>query len=303
MPRNKTTFPAIAALAASLACASAALAHGFVGDRFFPPTITSDDPFATDELALPVVSYMVNPPDDGQPQSGEVDSSFEFDKEIFKGFTLGVSDAYVWQKPTGGSALTGWDNVAILSKLELWQSEPHEAIVSVGLEADVGGTGNKSLADSFTTLSPEFLFGKGFGDLPDAAGPLRPFAVTGQLIQTFPTSAASPNEFQWQFAVEYSFPYLQEQVQEVDFLRPFRTVIPLVEFSLQTPENRGGGKTTGTVNPGVLWEFRYFQLGAEAIVPMNGASGNHIGAVFQIEIFIDDLFPRIFGHPIFGDSK
>ncbi|MGA2246926.1 MAG: hypothetical protein ABSH48_18190 [Verrucomicrobiota bacterium] len=28
-------------------------AHGFVGDRFFPPTIATDDPFAMDELSLP----------------------------------------------------------------------------------------------------------------------------------------------------------------------------------------------------------------------------------------------------------
>ena len=27
-------------------------AHGFVGDRFFPPTIQTDDPFATDGVAL-----------------------------------------------------------------------------------------------------------------------------------------------------------------------------------------------------------------------------------------------------------
>ena len=29
-----------------------AQAHGFEGDRFFPPTIQTDDPFATDEFSL-----------------------------------------------------------------------------------------------------------------------------------------------------------------------------------------------------------------------------------------------------------
>ena len=40
---------------AALACAftfitNHANAHGFEGDRFFPPTVTTDDPFATDEF-------------------------------------------------------------------------------------------------------------------------------------------------------------------------------------------------------------------------------------------------------------
>ena len=36
-------------------------AHGFEGERFFPPTIQTDDPFAVDELSLPVVSVFNNP--------------------------------------------------------------------------------------------------------------------------------------------------------------------------------------------------------------------------------------------------
>jgi hypothetical protein len=31
-------------------------AHGFAGSRFFPATITIDDPFVADELSLPTVS-------------------------------------------------------------------------------------------------------------------------------------------------------------------------------------------------------------------------------------------------------
>ena len=36
--------------------AAAAHAHGIVGERFFPATITTDDPFAADELALPTIT-------------------------------------------------------------------------------------------------------------------------------------------------------------------------------------------------------------------------------------------------------
>ena len=46
---------ASASLALSLASESAA-AHGFAGKRFFPATISTDDPFVADELSLPTVS-------------------------------------------------------------------------------------------------------------------------------------------------------------------------------------------------------------------------------------------------------
>ncbi len=44
---------AVLAAAAFLADNSAALAHGFAGDRFFPATILTDDPFVADEMSLP----------------------------------------------------------------------------------------------------------------------------------------------------------------------------------------------------------------------------------------------------------
>jgi hypothetical protein len=81
-------------------------------------------------------------------------------------------------------------------------------------------------------------------------------------------------------------------------------MIPLVEFNLQTAENRiGAGQTTGTINPGVLWETDYAEFGVEAVVPVNSHSGAHIGAIFQVWIFIDDLFPKTFGHPLFGGRE
>ena len=77
-------------------------------------------------------------------------------------------------------------------------------------------------------------------------------------------------------------------------------MIPLVEFSFTTPENRGGGPTTGTINPGILYENNYFQIGAEAVIPVNNATGHEVGAIVQLQIYIDDIWPKLFGHPVFG---
>lgn len=112
------------------------------------------------------------------------------------------------------------------------------------------------------------------------------------------------DQLQWGFALEYSLPYLQEHVKDVGLPHPFKDVIPLVEFSMNTPFDRSGQTTTGTINPGLLWESKYFQVGAEAVIPVNAHTGPNVGAIVQVQFFIDDSFPKIFGHPLFGkDDK
>ena len=78
-------------IGAGLACAMMVLgafdfvrAHGLEGDRFFPPTPLTDDPFAVDELSLPEIQY--NP----ATASHELDVSGSLSKEIFPKFALTV---------------------------------------------------------------------------------------------------------------------------------------------------------------------------------------------------------------------
>src|SRR6185312_16644017 len=132
-------------------------AHGYAGDRFFPPTISTDDPFAVDELALPTVSYVKN---SGSPPGYEIDAGFEFDKEIFPRFALGVSDTFVNQHFDHGPSAHGWDSLSLAAKYELLVNDPHELILSIGVESDLGHTGTSSIgADEFSTLTPRFFFG------------------------------------------------------------------------------------------------------------------------------------------------
>ena len=276
-------------------------AHGIVGDRFFPPTIATDDPFAVDELKLPSVSYFKSPVADGSPAVATTDVGFEFDKEIFPKFALGLSGDWLHLRPEGEPATHGFDNITLSAKYQLWQNDKHEAILSVGGSWKIGGTGSKSVgADSASTFSPGIFFGKGFGDLPGSLKYARPIAVTGAFSENLPDSG-NPDSLEWGFAVQYSLPYLESEVKDIGLPQPFRHMIPLVEFSFETPENRNEGPTTGTINPGVLYESRYFQIGAEAIIPANRETGSEVGAVIQLDIFIDGIFPKLFGHPLSGN--
>lgn len=285
---------AFAATVLSLA-APRASAHGFAGQRFFPPTIQTDDPFTADELALPTVSTFRS-----DAATRETDVGIDFSKELFPRFALGLSDAYVRQKTDGSPAVNGWQNLSLSAKYELAISDAHEAIVAAGAEWELGGTGSKRIgADPASTVTPTLYFGKGFGDLPGSLPYLKPLALTGTLGVAMPTRGGG-RSLEWGFALEYSLPYLQSFVKDVGLRPPLKNLIPLVEFAFETPLNHGGGPTTGTINPGILWEQKRFQLGAEVVIPANGASGSGIGAVVQVQWFIDDLLPRWFGHPVWG---
>jgi len=301
--------------------ATVAWAHGFAGSRFFPATLTTDDPFVNDELSLPTVSSIVTP-DEGGTRDTEV--AVDIAKRITPNFGIELGESVINLKPANQSSQTGFGNLELAAKYEFFESDEHETILSLGGGVEIGGTGNKRVdADSFTTWAPGFFFGKGFGDLPEAVSFLRPIAVTGLVGVAIPTSASTrtvtvdettgendidierhPDVLEWGFAVEYSMIYLQEQVKDIGLKAPFDRLIPLVEFAFETPLNRGEqGKTTGTINPGLIWSGKYFQVGAEAMIPVNSRTGNDVGFIAQLHFYLDDLFPRSLGRPIFGGNR
>jgi hypothetical protein len=304
-----------------LAMPITASAHGFAGSRFFPATLTTDDPFVADELSLPTVSSIVTP-DGGGTRDTEISSDISL--RITPKWDIEFGETFITLNPSQDKTVNGFDNLSIGSKYEFFENDEHEAVMSLGFDVDVGGTGNKELgADTFSTWTPGFFFGKGFGDLPETVSFLKPLAVTGLVGVAIPTSASTrtltlnettgerdvdierhPDVLEWGFAVEYSIIYLQGQVKDIGLHPPFDRLIPLVEFAFETPLNRGQeGLTTGTVNPGVIWSGKYFQVGAEAMIPVNSRTGNDVGVIAQLHFYLDDLFPHSLGRPLFGGKK
>ena len=320
MKRLPLVFWLICALC-ELCATSQTYGHGFAGARFFPATLSTDDPFVSDELSLPTVST-IRTPDDGGTR--ETDISIDVSKRITPEFAIEIGDTFTALNPHDGRAANGFGNLELGGKYQLLKNGEHEAILSIGLGVEVGGTGGRSVgADSFSTWAPGIFFGKGFGDLPNEMKFLKPFAITGQLGVAIPTSASTrsvtvevqsgerdieverhPDVMEWGFALEYSLIYLQSQVQDIGLRAPFNRLIPLVELAFETPLNRGQeGQTTGTINPGLIWSGKYFQVGAEAMLPVNSRTGNDVGFIAQLHFYLDDLLPHSLGRPLFDSTK
>ncbi|MBI1361931.1 MAG: hypothetical protein GC155_16770 [Alphaproteobacteria bacterium] len=281
----------------AVAVAGPAMAHGFAGTRFFPATIATDDPAVADELSLPTLSHL----------DSETEVSGEYSKRITRTFGFSVEGAWTHDRD-GGVSTDGFQNVEATVKWQFLTNAAHETILAAGVSTEFGGSGAERVgAEDTTAFTPTFYFGKGFGDLPESVSWARPFAVTGLLGYSMPVRAHSkdgdpnPNALVGGLTLQYSLPYLTSQIHDEGWPRWINQMTPLVEIAFEDPiRHSGGERTTGTVNPGVLWTGRHMQIGAEAIIPMNGDSGGSIGWAIQAHFFLDDLFSHSIGRPIFG---
>jgi hypothetical protein len=179
----------------SLTCTEGAVAHGFAGDRFFPATILTPDPFVADEMSLPTA--IINPPSPNGSRA--IDIEVDLAKRITPDLGLTLSHRWERLKPLEMPAVTGLGGTLSAElDYQFLLDAPHQAIGLVGVNAGFAHTGRVQAlgAPDFTTISPAIDLGKGFGDLPESLPWLRPLAITGIVSFGFPTktqSAGSPN--------------------------------------------------------------------------------------------------------------
>jgi len=276
---------------------SVAQAHVVCGDRVFPTTLTMDDPGVSDEMSLPTIMLTPTP-------SGESNGyAYEWDKTITEDLGFAVNGGYLTQHgPT--QSLNGWDNITVTLKDQhpCIARHPHEELVwSLGLIRLIPGTGSAQLRNggviaSVGSTAPTFYFGKGLGDLP--AGYLRPIAITGEVSRVFSdTPSASPNAWSYAVSLQYSIPYLQQNVKALHLSQFLTRMTPIIEFAMSSPD---GGSPTGTIAPGVLYDANTWQLGAEAIVPATRATRQvqGTGFIIQFHLFLDAFYKSWFGKPL-----
>ncbi|HEV3100035.1 MAG TPA: hypothetical protein VGY75_10010, partial [Candidatus Udaeobacter sp.] len=104
--------------------------HGFAGARFFPATLSTDDPFVADEFSLPTVSSIVTP-DNGGTRDTEISSDIAL--RITPKWDIEFGETFIVLNPSQGKAANGFSNLSIGSKYEFFENDEHEAVVSLGL--------------------------------------------------------------------------------------------------------------------------------------------------------------------------
>ncbi len=329
----------IVAASIAAACLAVAIpaqdarAHAVAGARVFPVTITIDDPGVADEASLPTFSFQRQPGDADLGRGYQYNIAGEFNKRITEHLGVGVTGGYTIQTSQFGKTQTGFQNINVTLKYQAWVNEPHEAIVSLGVIRELARTGTAHVdADRYGSTTPTVYFGKGFGDLPVPA--LRPLAVTGTFgytvadkklkainaagdsgsdqtggdqtggvtgLATQQFNTGLSNRWVGGLSLQYSLPYLRSQVRDLGWPEFFNRLTPLIEVAWSSPASSPSNLGTQLVYaPGVIYSGDSYQVGIEALVPGNRASGKYVGFITQLHLFFDDLFPTSLGKPLFG---
>jgi hypothetical protein len=136
--------------------------------------------------------------------------------------------------------------------------------------------------------------------------------VTGQIGYQIPTASYdvaaatyNPQVLAWGASLQYSMPYLKSEIQDFQLPDFFNHLIWITEAQMSTPVANNFGNpqvTSGTINPGAIWVGSYFQVGLEAVVPVNRESGHGIGVLGQLHLYLDDMFPHTVGQQLLGGA-
>jgi hypothetical protein len=304
------------AVVACLALAFSPLARADcdVGNRIFLTPLSVDDPCVDDELSLSIARFK----DGDLPSAGGWAVPGEYFKSITENFGMSFDDA--WISRQGANARDGFDNLGTTFLYEFVSDAHDELVMATSLNVTWGGTGSRAVgADPFTTLTPTWLAAKGFVSLPDSMKLLRPLGITAQLGYSFPTASVAtafndsgaltntrnPQFLVWGGSLQYSMPYLKAHVEDLDFPCFINHLVPIVEVSLRTQMSNfdSGEVTTGTVSPGLFYQTEKYQLGLEAIIPVNRSSGNGVGVIGNVHFYLENIFPNSIGKPLFGAAS
>jgi hypothetical protein len=326
----RTAIPGFLLLLATCSEGSAA----YVGDRYFPSTLATTVPTPADFYNPP---YFVKLPDTSTtPTTHEIDIPTTYSRLVTRDLGVFFTETFRILEDANRGTRSGFQNFVIGAQYQLYSNPEHQFVFTVGGTAAIGGTGSPGIASSFSTLTPTIYIGKGFGDLPDSMAWLRPLTVSGTVAVAVPTESSTltslgtinipradvgaftspatvpfgpttlsetinPKILLLGFALEYSLVTNQYTGANRTGTRYPEGWVPLVEFTTATPLNGPlVGRTTGTVNPGVIWVSRYLQVAAEAIIPIDAHSGRDIGARIQAHLYLSAIFPDFYAKPIFG---
>jgi hypothetical protein len=283
----------VLALAVTGLTPTIASAYTAAGDRNFPAQLLLPQIGPTDSLWVPIMTQPMYPElNNGQTRGTSVTGTYS--KLITERLGIQLEYGASTIDRLGASSVTGPQNFHALLQYEPFLDLEHEFLLSIQVDHEYGGTGTQSagISEKHGATTPGLTFGKGLGDLP--IGYWRPLAITGfagyQVGNGSRASMATGG-----FSVQYSMPYLLSKVGNVEMPAFLRGMTPMTEVTFN------GQQKMNFVAPGFSYSRgKGWELGIEALIPTNRATGRGIGVIAQLLVQLDYLLPEsVVGRPIF----
>ncbi len=265
-------------------------AHGVVGQRTFI------EPFITEDVN-PKNEFVIARPEWHDSREGhDLSEGFSLEKKLADRLSLTLDSAWIHIAPEASDepSESGFDNLGITLKYAFFENPDHESIVSFAVESTAPTGGADVGAEEYWAFKPFFLYGRGFGDLPDSLRYLRPFAVQGDFGPEVSTGPGTATTFAHNICLEYSIPYLQAVVRDLGIGWPFNDIIAVTEFNFEHGvHGEEAGRDVISMTPGIVYMDRYVEIGFGGRVPLSDGARDDFdwGLIGIVDLFIDDLFP------------
>src|SRR5579872_2854014 len=95
---------------------SSAFAHCFVGARFFPATLATDDPCVADEMSLPTVTWSKS---GDVPPATEWDIEGDISKRITEDFGVSIGEGWSQIRQPGSPTMAGFADLETTFQYQL----------------------------------------------------------------------------------------------------------------------------------------------------------------------------------------
>jgi hypothetical protein len=274
-------------------------AYTAAGDRVFPSMLVLPQFAPGDEFYNWDETQPHTPAGAGTPWH-ENDATAVFDKTITDRLGVVIEETWTELKTVKTGSQWGMQNLDTEVKYLAIDDQPHEFLMSLGLDREFGGTGAARVgAYPSGATTPRLYLEKGMGDIGIAA--LQPIAVGGVLGYQIADAAPRPSLYTPGFFVEYSIPYLESKVATLDLPDFIRHLTPVTEVQFTVPSGEAfHTRTTALIAPGVTYAGAGWELGAEALISGTSATGRGIGVIAQLHLALDYLFPDSIGRPLFS---
>jgi hypothetical protein len=280
------------------ALCTGAHAHGVVGDYVFLEPLITQDPAPANELDILAPSWVRSSDANTYSIASSVEKVLWIDDEHMPRFSIGGGSGWTHVSPFQSPSMQGFDGLTMFAKWAFFYSKEHEFLTSIGMQIQLptGNTGIQS--SSHTSLGPTFLWEKGFGDLPNAPvlKYLRPFGIQTDFGYVPAIGGPTHHHMFADATIEYSLPYLSNNVQDIGLKWPLRNMFLFNEINYdQVITGPSGGTFPALLaTPGIAYISYHFEISLGTQFALNNAArpGTHAAVLGLLDIFYDSFFPK-----------
>ncbi|HLW70181.1 MAG TPA: hypothetical protein VKS22_06120 [Candidatus Binataceae bacterium] len=270
-----------------------------MGDYIFIEPIVTQDPTPANELNILQPTWARSSDANTYSIASSIEKILWIDQNFMPRVSAGVSSSWSYVSPYHGPSLNGFGGLTVFAKYAFFYSLEHEFLLSGAIQLQIPVGDQHIQSENHPSLGPVLLWEKALADLPNSPviKYLRPFGIQSDFGYVPALSGHTSHHMFADAVIEYSLPYLSNNVKDLGLPRPFRNMFLFNEINYDQLITGRAGETFPILlaTPGIAYVNYHYELAVATQFALNHASraGNHAAVLGLLDIFYDSLFPAI----------